>query len=319
LPLFSIGESGEKLPGPTKQDSTFELLSRTWDDFWLPRQLLVHPKWGEKAIASQMKARFGTKGKPPSFDDITYLWGIDVSTLDLDAPEEPKPETTETKSTVETPAPKVEIGLQVQMTSDLAQHEKACKNAGLSWPDRANGKPRKTQLGLSGRIEEVNISQGTLHLPPEEGWVPICSLVGYENWKAPDDVAEIEDDVPPLPTKSIMKSTRRVGLPPMGAPPSTAGRRVGLPPLPTPTDSALDDDFEGEGSPVAPLPSDLARQGDADDPGMALPFKSTRRAVGLPPMGKGSMRAPPMGSKLQSTLSTPAARKGLPAYKGKGR
>jgi hypothetical protein len=51
-----------------------------------------------------------------------------------------------------------------------------------------NGEHRRKQLDVSSFVEKVNISARTVQLRVGLGWVPLWSLVGYENWQAIDNL-----------------------------------------------------------------------------------------------------------------------------------
>jgi hypothetical protein len=71
------------------------------------------------------------------------------------------------------------VGMTVKVTTDVDKHERECKALGMSWPDKANGEPRTTQLGREAVVTSER--DGKAQLPDGLGWVPIRSLDGYED------------------------------------------------------------------------------------------------------------------------------------------
>jgi hypothetical protein len=82
---------------------------------------------------------------------------------------------------------KLDVGMEITVTSDEDLFKNKCKVAGLSWPFRTNGEPRLTETGKTGNIKSIDMTDDTVELTKDIGWVPIRALVGYENWEQVHD------------------------------------------------------------------------------------------------------------------------------------
>lgn len=82
--------------------------------------------------------------------------------------------------------PKIQpyVGMQVRVTTDEIIYERECRIAGLSWPNADDdGRLRTRKIGLEGRIEEIDLTDKTVHLSDDVRWVPLRALVGCETYQ----------------------------------------------------------------------------------------------------------------------------------------
>merc|ERR1719311_1802629 len=93
------------------------------------------------------------------------------------------PEKDKSRESTESTGALPEIGALARVTDDASFFEAECKTSGLSWPNGPDLLPRSSKLGAVGRIEKIDLTDFTVHLGSTVRWIPIATVVGYEDFR----------------------------------------------------------------------------------------------------------------------------------------
>jgi hypothetical protein len=82
-------------------------------------------------------------------------------------------------------------GACVRVTGKLQRYMNECLDAGLSWPDDTEGKPRARAVKKQAQILQMDVGNRMVRLSDGIDWVPIRALHGFSTWTPEAQVADI--------------------------------------------------------------------------------------------------------------------------------